>query len=163
MRTAATALVAHVALMAAGKEGYNKATAAQKEALQKFTGSYSGFINDSLISGKLTKIATNAKNAMQKHSVPLPVGLKIRRDYPFAGSESVAVGDVIHSKALQSCTTVESGVFGGNYSIVITMGEGVRGMPAQKFSNVPGEKEVIMMPGQRYAVTKMEKKGTKTH
>ena len=38
----------------------------------------------------------------------------------------------------------------------ITIGKGVKGLPADQFSSASGEKEVVMGAGQRYIVTKYE-------
>jgi hypothetical protein len=149
-----------VPLMAKGKASYDKAPAAVRKAIYDFTGSYSGDINDDMVSTKgkpKTKKAKDAARAVAKYSIDLPEGMQLRRNYTYytEPGKHLVPGQVIHSDTIHS-TSTGSAMEGRKTHMYITVGKGVKGLPAEHFSQVASEHEVVMGAGQRYVVTKYE-------
>jgi hypothetical protein len=146
------------ALMAKGKASWSKAPVAVRNAIRDFTGSYSSFINDDMVSteGKPTSAkAKNAAKAVAEYSIDLPEGMLLRRNYnytPEPGKQLVP-GQVIYSDTIHSTSTGKA-MTSRKTHMYITVGKGVKGLPAEHFSAVPSEHEVTMGAGQRYVVTK---------
>jgi hypothetical protein len=145
-------------LMQKGLDSINKAPAAVRKAIIDFTGSYSGGIVDNMnfTKGKPTTAkAKNAARAVAQYSIELPEGMQLRRNYnydPGAGNQ-LKPGQVIYSNSIHSTSTGEA-MTGRKTHMYITVGKGVRGLPAEFFSEVKSEHEVTMGAGQRYLVTK---------
>jgi hypothetical protein len=147
-------------LMAKGYEAYEKAPTAVQNAIKKFTGSYSGTINNDMVSTKgdpKSALAKNAAKALEKYSVDLPEGMFLSRKYSYSTGpgKHLVPGQVIFSDTIHS-TSVDPDVWSGSTHMHITIGKGVKGLPAEHFSSHKSEKEVVMGAGQRYVVTKYE-------
>ena len=65
-------------------------------------------------------------------------------------------GSIISEKGILS-TSTKPNVWGGKVTLKITVGKGVKGLPAKKFSQSPGEFEVLLPPGTKFLVQKTEK------
>lgn len=156
-------------LFSSGMNQYGKMPSTVQQAIKQFTSSSYHKINKELISSKgkpTSQLAKNAVRAVKEFSTDLPEGMVLTRKYSFnvPAGDGLKPGQVIFSHALQSTATNES-TWSGDTQVRITVGKGVKGLPADYFSYNKGESEVIMAPGQRYAVTKVEdatnKYGTK--
>lgn len=147
-------------LMQKGYASYQKAPAAVQNAIKKFTGPYSSSINDDMVSTKgnpKSAMSKNAAKAVAKYSVDLPEGMFLSRKYTYqtGPGKHLVPGQVIFSNTIHS-TSVDPEVWSGQTHMHITIGKGVKGLPAEHFSNHKSEKEVVMGAGQRYVVTKYE-------
>lgn len=147
-------------LMQKGYASYEKAPAAVQNAIKKFTGPYSSSINDDMVSTKgnpKSPMSKNAAKAVAKYSVDLPEGMFLSRKYTYqtGPGKHLVPGQVIFSNTIHS-TSVDPDVWSGQTHMHITIGKGVKGLPAEHFSSHKSEKEVVMGAGQRYVVTKYE-------
>src|SRR5690606_17378962 len=99
------------------------------------------------------KKAVKAANAIMKNGITLPEGIKLTRRYDSSTDiESIKPGSVVVDKGILS-TSISSSVWSGNVKWNITLGPGVKGIPARNFSNHPSEEEVLLPPNQRLLVT----------
>lgn len=146
-------------LFKAGDSAYSKTTSQEKTALKSYTGSGYHSMNSSLRKGSPTASALNAANALMKKGIPLPEGQMLSRKHTGVDWSGVQPGTVVSDRGILS-TSVNSGVWGGQSQLMLSIGPGVRGLPAKSFSHHKGESEVLLPPNQRIMITRVEKKNS---
>ena len=146
--------------------GFKSLPAVQQQAIRDYTGGSYGSMNKSLAEGKPGTKAASALKGMQDGAVPLPKGMVLARAYSPSGSVASHVaqlkeGMVIQDPAMIS-TATKPGGWTGNVQMKIIVGEGVKGLytsygkGGHVISNHPNENEVILPPGTRFMVLKVQ-------
>lgn len=141
---------------------YSAASQMDGTPLKKYTGSSYIPMNKSLASGEPNPDAKAAIKKMKELQQPIPEGTflsrKITVDQALINQYEKSIGHVIQDPAIIS-TSIDKNVWSGNMHWRITVGKGVKGLYAGNFSNYPGEKEMILPPGTRFYIKKVEKSG----
>lgn len=150
------------AAWASGVAKYNTLVGKLKSAIYSYTGGGYHSINEALRSGTNDAKALAAAEAVMKIAEPLQPGMVLSRKHGGVGYAQLKgmVGKVLQDKAIMSTSTKDS-VWSGSVQWELTVGHGVRGVPAKDFSaSGTGESEVILPPNTRIMVTKVDKSGT---
>jgi len=147
-----------------GASSYTKLDEPLRKAVKEYTGSKFMQMNLALRNQKSSAGANRAAEGVMKASVPLPEGALLVRRYgnPADAKElykSLSVGAVVSDRAMLS-TSLAPHAWGGRVEMHMTVGAGVRGLPAAKFSKYGSESEVILPPNQRMVITAVKKKPT---
>ena len=118
-------------------------------------------MNYSLREGKPSKKALLAANALMKAPLLKPGmqlvrkhGLKTQLDKDMLAN--LTPGSIVSEKGILSTSTKQN-AWGGEIRLNITIGKGVRGLPARSFSQSPSESEVILPPGTKFMIQKVSK------
>lgn len=145
-----------------GKAAWEGLSATQKNAVKAYTGGKYDSINTSLrADAKPSSAALTAARGVMKASVPLSEGSVLWRKHDIDKSAVPAlfssVGQIVRDKAILS-TSSDEYAWSGRVHWKLTVGKGVKGVPARKFSNSPSEDEVIFGPNTKILVTKVTEK-----
>lgn len=151
-----------------GYKAYSSLDLDTQTILREYTGQRYEDLNAALRFNKSTTPAKDrtdaisAANAVMSASVDIEPGLMLSRKHDGVSASTWATvkpGAVISEKAILS-TSVNYGVWSGTTHLKLTVGPGVRGLPARDFSSNSPEYEVLLPPNQRFMVTKVEYDGT---
>ncbi len=133
-----------------------------KQELRSYTGSTYLSMNTALREGNANnsnyKAALKGANALMSHGIEIQAGTMLSRKHSGISQSqwaNVKPGTVIAEKGILS-TSVDHQVWSGTTHLKMTIGPGVRGIPAKSFSQNSGEKEVLLPPNQRMLVTHTE-------
>lgn len=145
---------------ALGKSFYFNSTPETKSALKSYTGGGYSDMNHSLRKGKPSPGALLVAKALMKAPL-LKKGSVLTRKHGLEDEDKKKLllagpGTIIQEKAILSTSTKES-AWSGSVTLSITVGKGVRGLPAKGFSNHPSENEVMLPPNTRFLVTNVVK------
>lgn len=139
---------------AEGESRYKKLPKMERNAIEHYTGGGYGPINGALRKGEPTAQALAAVKAVQKAKIPLTVGQKLVR-YHFGKLDALKVGEIVAEKGLLSTSSDKNFAWSGDNRWILTVGEGVEGLPVDNFSTNEGESEVVLPPNTRLLVTKL--------
>jgi hypothetical protein len=133
----------------------------ERYAVRMYTGQAHSAMNKQLRGElPLDSITLNAANAVMKASVDLPQGLNLSRhitlDVGDVDKLEASVGKVLQDRGIIS-TSFVTDKWPGNVHVQMTVGPGVKGLPADGFTFHQGEREVLLPPNTRMVVTKVEK------
>jgi len=108
--------------------------------------------------------ALDTANGVTKASIVLKPGITLTRFHNL-GDDDVnklvgAVGSVVQDAGVISTSTSSDVFSGGKVHWTLTVGEGVRGLPAEGFSEEDGEMEVMLPPNTRYLITSAKRPTT---
>lgn len=152
------------ALHKKGGESYDKLPAKDRMVLKKYTEDGYISVNGSLRTheGKTSvgSYSRITKEAVEKASIPLPVGLELSRAYHAdvkVHMSAIKPGHVLADYALLSTSTSTSKFSGIKINMIV--GPNVKGLPAKKFSSHASENEVILPSSTRLMVTSVSKSG----
>lgn len=145
---------------ALGKSYYDKQPGEVRSALQHYTGGGYYPMNKSLREGKPSPAALLVAKAMMGAPL-LKEGSTLTRRHGLddADKEKLLLagpGTIIQEKGILS-TSTKTSAWSGSVTLNITVGKGVRGLPAKGFSHHPSESEVMLPPNTRFLVTNVTK------
>lgn len=134
-----------------GEKRFNSLPSKTRQAIKDYTDSGYKQQNKSAAKGQMTEEAKLVTDAIRKTSIPLPVGAKLSRKYSPEGTHDLSsiIGAIIQQPTVLS-TATSPHAFWGNLKAHITIGPGVKGLPADLFSENQGESEVILHANQRF-------------
>ena len=152
----------NTALWKKGEKAHQKLSYKQRQAVEDYTGHSYDFINAQLrFESKPHSQALDAANGVHKAAIPLPQGQMLSRKHNMSSSGGVAAvaaklkpGMVIAEPGIMSASTSPE-VWSGNIHLKMTVGPGVKGLPARSFSHHDSENEVLLPPNTRMLVTKV--------
>jgi hypothetical protein len=107
---------------------------------------------------------------LSKHSVELPEGMVLHRGISMPDQLHLTkfkqnIGSIIQEPSLASTSWGANAAFSGhNTQMHIHLTKGVRGMSAKGAGiETDSEREIVLLPGTRYLISRVEKKGAQTH
>ncbi len=151
-------------LYAEGLKSFKALPEQEREALKDYTLSSYGHMNNALRFGtgskKEKEEALSAAKGITKASIPLPEGMLLTRRHDMGTSDLISLSQIKPGTVLQDpgiiSTSTSSTAWSGRVECEMTVGPGVKGLPAASFSYSPGEREVILPPNTRMVVTSIE-------
>jgi hypothetical protein len=134
-----------------GEKRFKSLPAETRQAIKSYTASGYKQQNKSAAKGQMTQEAKLVQDAIRKTSIPLQVGAKLSRKYSPEGPHDLSsiIGAIIQQPTVLSTATSPNS-FWGDLKAHITIGPGVKGLPADLFSENKGESEVILHANQRF-------------
>jgi hypothetical protein len=139
-----------------GNDKWNSLSDSDKTAVRDYTGSSYGPMNASLRNPPPNAKAKRAVAALNSIAVPLPVGQTLSRKHD-GDMSSLKPGVVVADPGILS-TSTDKQVWSGQNHWHLTVGEGVKGLPAKSFSKHKSEDEVLFAPNTRIMVTSIEQR-----
>lgn len=137
-----------------GMDKWSSLSSSDQTAVRDYTGSSYGPMNSSLRNPPPNAKARRAVAALNSIAVPLPVGQTLSRKHD-GDMSSLKPGVVVADAGILS-TSTDKNVWSGQNHWSLTVGEGVKGLPAKSFSKHKSEDEVLFAPNTRIMVTSIE-------